>query len=387
MKLHLFNPENDLALARDLTHYTAPPAASALACSGATLPLWYAEAGDAFAYSGNNMQWVNEMHDTFGMDIFPLDNYDPGLIPQPWGWSKAARTRFMTLGFPAESLPDDACLERLRTLSGRRSSCILGQKLSEAGLMPQEWCAEEISSVEAAHDYCRRHHDALFKLPWSSSGRGQIRINGNDDFCSRTQALAGALHRYGYVTAEPFHRDKVTDIALLFEAHSDGSVTISGLSLFATAPNGDYLGNYLASDEMITDMLEHRHRGIATQLRRTGPALAKALEELIDGAYTGPMGVDMMVLADGSPVGCVELNLRMTMGHVARRFHDRYCNPSSTGLFRMVPGRPGIPRAEIRGARLCDGGLCLSPPEAAMSFFAEIRPVDFHSTQLPSGRE
>ena len=44
--LHLFNPENDLALAADMACYTPPPAAVRLRSRGALLPLWFASEGD-----------------------------------------------------------------------------------------------------------------------------------------------------------------------------------------------------------------------------------------------------------------------------------------------------------------------------------------------------
>ena len=46
------------------------------------------------------------------------------------------------------------------------------------------------------------------------------------------------------------------------------------------------------------------------------------LEGVLKGSYTGPFGVDMMVVAREDQQGfwlhpCVEINLRRTMGHVA----------------------------------------------------------------------
>ena len=48
---------------------------------------------------------------------------------------------------------------------------------------------------------------------------------------------------------------------------------------------------------------------------------AQLSQQLFSGVYTGPFGIDMMVVsdADSAPAihPCVELNLRRTMGHVA----------------------------------------------------------------------
>ena len=47
MKLHLFNPENDLAIADGNANYCAPPSALKIAYDLSTLPLWYANNEDA----------------------------------------------------------------------------------------------------------------------------------------------------------------------------------------------------------------------------------------------------------------------------------------------------------------------------------------------------
>lgn len=373
MKLHLFNPENDLALALDLANYTPPPAAAALGRSGATLPLWYGDAGDAVVCPGVNAEWLRRIRDSFGLRTDVWDHRTEGYEPAPWGWSKSSRKRFGMLGFDNAALPADDVLERRRLLSSRRSSCILGEALTEAGLLPPGCGAELVSSVAEARDYARRHADSLFKLPWSSSGRGQIRVGSPGEFAAREQALCGALRRYGFLTAEPFHRDKAVDLALLFEADTAGRVHPAGLSLFMTAANGDYAGNILASDAAIMEALDRRF-GIADEIRQTEAALRRALETLIDGAYAGPLGVDMMVLADGGLIGCVELNLRMTMGHVARRFHDRYCEADSTGLFTVGEHADAAAApAEMRGGRLVLGHISLNPPGNPVSFTAGIQ--------------
>lgn len=362
--LHLFNPENDLALARNLANYTPPPAAAALASAGATLPIWYGEEGDA-VMAGANEEWAYSVRRLFGVQADIWDSSPEGYAASPWGWSKAVRSRFLRAGFTPLALPSDSVLDSLRILSSRRSACCLGKSLSDAGLLHREFVPEEIRSTEEAREYCRRIRDALFKLPWSSSGRGQIRVSGREDFAARESAIEGALRRYGFLTAEPFHRDKAVDLALLFEAFGSGSaVEFAGFSLFTTAPNGDYTGNVLASDAEIRRRLESGFPGISRKLDEASECLRSALSSLLDGKYSGPMGVDMMIISDGTLINCVELNLRMTMGHVARRFHDRYCAPESSGRFVIrpeAPSRNNYDTAIIRDRRLREGRLSLNP--------------------------
>ncbi|MDE6277874.1 MAG: hypothetical protein K2M06_07180 [Muribaculaceae bacterium] len=375
-RLHIFYPQNDLALAQNLENYTAPAAATVLARSGAGLPMWYGEGGDEFVSEGVNARWLNEMRDTFGCEVSPWRHETEGIMPAPWGWSRASRRYFRRLGFGGDAMPDDCTLDRLRELSGRRSACILGRALAAEGLMPEAMVAEEIRNEAEAREYTLRHPDALFKLPWSSSGRGQIRVNGECDFEARRQAIAGALRRYGFLTAEPFHRKKIMDFAHLFEANG-GKVEYAGLSIFKTADNGDYAGNVLASEEMLRAMLEGGDAETGAQLEAIADVQCRALEALLDGDYEGPLGVDMMTVEgdDGGRkiVACVELNLRMTMGHVARRLHEHYCEPGSMGRFYIEGGATGrAGEAETKDGRLRRGLLRLNPTEYATGFFAEV---------------
>ena len=102
--LNLFYPENDLALARDIPRYTAPPAATQLRRSGYALPLWYADRGDRFYCEGINADWIRRIRDAFDTGIEPFDHITEGLSPAPWGWSKGARQFFADLGYDSSRL-------------------------------------------------------------------------------------------------------------------------------------------------------------------------------------------------------------------------------------------------------------------------------------------
>ena len=50
--LHLFNPENDLALAAGAERYTPPRAAAEMARCGQLFPMWLAESADSVLVTG-----------------------------------------------------------------------------------------------------------------------------------------------------------------------------------------------------------------------------------------------------------------------------------------------------------------------------------------------
>lgn len=377
--LYLFDPESDLALARDVPNYCAPPYAVAMRRAGACLPMWYGREPGPFVTEGINALWFETVSKALAVKAHPWDHDCDSYMPQPWGWSRAVKKFFALQGFPESKLPDDGWLAHFRSLAGRKSSCVLSRRIADAGLLPRENVAQEIQSVDEADEYCKTHPDAIFKLPWSSSGRGQIRVAGSDAFAAQKQAVAGALNRYGYISAEPFVRDKACDFAMLFYAHPNGAVSYEGLSLFTTAPGGEYTGNILASDSQIMDLLTVYSPGVETNIRALAEAYEDLLAEYIDGTYTGPLGIDMMIRSDGTVLGCTELNLRMTMGFLAHEFRKNFCTSDSpAGKLSIIrDNRPHccadpLGSARIKKGKFCKGILDLTPPDRTLVFRATI---------------
>ena len=137
---------------------------------------------------------------------------------------------------------------------------------------------------------------------------------------------------------EPYY-NKVKDFGMEFEALPDGRVEYCGLSVFQTA-NGAYTGSVIATERAKREMLG-RYVGMQL-LDAVRDNICSTMAEALKGIYTGPFGVDMMIVAGkelfprpsneaGEKLStlnsqlstnyllhpCVELNLRRTMGHVA----------------------------------------------------------------------
>ena len=140
------------------------------------------------------------------------------------------------------------------------------------------------------------------------------------------------LKTQGYVVAEPFY-DKVVDFAMEFLS-VEGEVRFAGYSWFETDSRGIYKENLLASDEEIESRLAHYVDREA--LRQVRGSLEEKLTRVVDGAYQGYLGVDMMVCRIGGGYAvhpCVEINLRMNMGITARLLYDCHVHPSSAGRY------------------------------------------------------
>lgn len=328
--LHVFNPEHDLALASGLSNFTAPHAGRRLRADLGYLPaLWAGE--DDYVL----VEHVEQARLAYGrlrarVGGAPrrfVDKSQLGRLAidrvEPWGWDLALCAALIRYGVRPEALPSESEMGVVRDLSHRRHAASVLSRLAPhaSGLA----IPVEATTVEAVETYLLEHPRLVVKAPWSSSGRGVRFIDGELSDYHRGW-LRNTIAQQGSVMVEPMY-PKVKDFGMEFEALPDGQIRYLGLSLFDTR-NGAYTGNIIASEEDKLDMIS-RYVPVSSidEVRET---LISALSDVLTshatpqspGRYTGPFGVDMMILArpDGQGFSvhpCVEINLRRTMGHVA----------------------------------------------------------------------
>ena len=332
MILHIFNPENDLALADGGANYCPPPAAVQIAYDLASLPLWFAGVGNAVVLpDGYHQRFYNEMSARFAL-ASPYDASMAGSVDccRPWGWSPQIRRRLKAMGLPDSLLPGDADIDAIRNLSNRRSSIRILAALGERGVelppMPQY-----LQDADAVADFVNSQPRCVVKAPWSGSGKGIAWGIGRVE-TPMEHFYKGVIRRQGGVVCEHF-LSSVQELAMEFYAGEKG-VSFVGYSLFDAA-KGSYSGNMLATDSHI--------EGILSQLIpvRTIHTVRAHLEDILSGilagsVYCGYLGVDMMIYNDGGHLRlnpCMELNLRMNMGVVSRLFHDNYVESGATGRY------------------------------------------------------
>ena len=310
--LYLFNPEHDLALASGEINYMPPASARQMATELALLPVWYAEEGSAvLAPSAYNLDYMKRMQQLLGLSVHLMTEpelaSERNLDIRPWGWDIAVRKRLLDLGIEKHALPSIEQLNKLRSCSHRS-------------------CAVEL----LPHDTC------LLKAPLSGSGKGLNWCKG-----IYTPSISGWCLRIGSqqggVIGEPIY-NKVEDFAMEFHSSGDGRFNFIGYSQFRTGGSGAYEGNRLISNAAIEQNLsEYVPVGELDKLRN---CLERELSLRFGSVYNGYLGVDMMICRfPESPAyrihPCVEINLRMNMGVVARHLYDRYICPFSTGIFQI----------------------------------------------------
>ncbi|MDE6485198.1 MAG: hypothetical protein K2L14_07380 [Duncaniella sp.] len=310
MKVHLFNPENDLALGIDCLNYTPSPHAKALHDAGELFPAWWAGRGDYVVAPDAGEADRSWLRENFG--IITVDGFDAvACEPDPWGWSRNACRLFKLAGVGDSCLPDQPTLSLYRELSHRRTAVALLHEADYGGEMPVV-----TDNADVAMDTIARHGHGFVKSPWSGSGRGVFHSAGLAAAPLRRR-IEGIIHRQGSVIVEK-PLDKVTDMAALFYAGADG-VKFHGLSLFEAEARGMYAGNIVAGQQQIFD----RICSLIPESLLTGTIgkIRDGLDRILRRRYIGLLGVDMMIhrAAGGSLqlMPCIEINLRRTMGFAA----------------------------------------------------------------------
>ena len=402
MRLHLFNPDTDMALADGRANYLPPSSAHQMALDLAILPMWYAMSGDGIlAASAYNDVFFQQMKVLFNKDIFLVTEpevceYD-NITPIPWGWNASVRRYLYQKGVPLIALPSDDKLKRWRMMASRER---IAECLAELLHMPS-CCGESVNlyNLKDCQNYVDNHGHAVLKAPWSGSGRGLL-------WCERgyTQTVAGwcsnVLCRQGCVVAAPVY-DKVEDFAMEFQSDGHGNIRFVGYSLFQTNARGAYRGNILLSDSDFEKWMA-QYISVKTLLQ-IRVAVQNVLAKLC-ASYIGFLGVDMMVCrAEKFLVHpCVEINLRMNMGIIACQLYKNLLAPATTGRFYIeyysssenlyeshVQDEMAAPLV-VKNSRVVSGYLSLVPvtPLSHYRAYIKVNPLDMenfrcHNDQLP----
>ena len=291
MKLYIFNPENDLALADGHTGYTAPASARKMRHDLSWLPRWWAGEEDE-VWDGSS----------------PI-HLQPGDEILPWGWSPALKYRLQQAGVEDRFLPTDEELAALRSLSHRRTAVDALHSIREEGICGNllQGNATLCHTLEEVQAEMSRWPETILKAPWSGSGKGLRRSCQPDTLGWACNILA----QQGSVVVEEW-LDKLCDFALEFWLDGKGTVEYRGLSLFNTNEHNAYVGNWLAPEgQKLQWLLQYVPSQPLMEVRQWWT------QYLANFQYRGPVGVDMMLCKNGI-CPCVEINWRMTMGMVAQ---------------------------------------------------------------------
>lgn len=323
--MNIFNPEHDLCMANGDANFVPPASALEFGkdCAGLT-------------------RWIDQSSDNEVV---------------PWGWDAVLKRRLQKEGVPGSMLPSDADITEIRRLSHRRNAVNASiyvndfQANADARLLkylrPISY-VREITDINALTPAVEEFGDAVLKAPLSGSGKGLRWARCNELSASDLGWSRNVIAKQGSIMVEK-RLEIVQDFAMLFHV-GRSEVSFEGYSLFFN-DNGIYKGNVLASDAHILSRIScYVSNELIVNVKT---ALEKYLECEFLGKYAGYVGADMFIYKEAgeyrlAPVG--ELNVRMTMGLLARRLYDRhlYGNPRQIKL--LHPGVSELPASDMKPA-------------------------------------
>lgn len=334
-QLHLFNPENDIALAYGKSQYTAPPNALRLRTAGELLPLWFCEKGDQIISPNADLHWIENIKSKFDIYGDVASHLTPSSISQcnPWGWSLYTKRQLLNLNVNEQILPSDEQINKIRELSHRRLCVEISNQLLSNNI-PNPTLPFEAHNEYEISDFLHKHQSIFLKSPWSSSGRGIINTNTLSEH-EIIRRAKGIISRQGSVMCEKA-LDNIKDFAMLF--FSNGiEVLFHGYSSFFNSKAGNYAGNIIGSQDYIAKSIYQNYIS-PKKLEQIASTLCKILTPLIAPHYNGFLGVDMMIYNNNGTIDiapCIEINLRMTMGVVASLWSDKHLATGSHGIMRV----------------------------------------------------
>ena len=288
-QIYIFNPEHDLCLANGDENFVPPRS--------------------AMGFANENMDLSERLKRP--------NKHRRQIIP--WGWNHSLRKRLINEGIDPSALPSEEELQFIRTHSRREFALEVHSRLScgNSQVMGPDYriVATSVGEIEA---FISANGSAVLKSPLSGSGKGirfvRERLSESDaGWCRRT------LDKQGSVIVEQ-RFEIIRECAMLYECHHEG-IDFIGYSLFESR-NGAYSRNILASNEDIEYIItEYIPRDMLITIREE---LTDILADTLLGHYEGFLGVDQMICQTDSPtfIPVSEINLRMTMGLIARNQYD-----------------------------------------------------------------
>lgn len=306
--MYIFNPEHDLCIANGDAHFVPPDSALEFGRDCAELS-----------------KWMN------GLDYMPQHKYNSEKII-PWGWNKVLYTRLIKSGVNKSSLLSESQLDIIRNLSHRKVAIeAMNFVLSGVKSVNNEIIYSipiETNDLAEIRKLVNINKKVVLKAPWSGSGKGlrwvgESPSNNNLIFSDSDEGWCkNIIAKQGSVIVERRY-NVVQDFAMLFKCTSNG-VEFVGYSLFYTN-NGMYKGNLLASNSAIYKILTNFvSSDILNEIR---DRLMKFIQIKFVGSYIGYIGVDQFICecnGDYKLNPVVEINVRMTMGLIARNIYDNY---------------------------------------------------------------
>ena len=341
--LYLFNPDNEISIANGTNGYTPKANISIMADDLAFLSAYLAGKGDyVLVTKMPDFDFMKSREEVFGLDCKPVIWEKAQLLSfneiKPWGWSPRVHNLLKELKSRCneqfrESVMSTWSDKRRDLYSRRMAATCLAEMVRAIPCIGEDIIPRECNTLAGIRSLSEKE-DVVVKAPWSSSGKGILFIPKGQMTCKEEEVLSGILRKQGYVMVEK-RLNRVLDFAMEFEMDRLFHLNFLGYSVFQTSRRGEYEGNRVASNSCLEGMIaKYTGTGFLHEIREQ---LEKVVTAVFHGKYVGYLGVDMMICRTqngGYAIHpCVEINLRMNMGVVARLIYDNYVCDGGQGRY------------------------------------------------------
>jgi hypothetical protein len=357
--IYIFNPTCELAIANDSVSYMPPTLLRQFEKDLAYILLWIAKPNDIVVCDQSpsekfhNTLIDNKIQILQFQSLKKLQNQAQHFNEiKPWGWSRALHQSIKLIKPLCSSQFQQSANANWQTSNKLSFSRLTTNQLIQV-LLPEiennplfsiphrPITVRSMPQVMDALDCL--NGQAVFKTIWSSSGRGILMVDQNNNRPLDEIWLKSALKQQGTLIAEPL-LTKLADLSFHFHLEASGKVTYLGHTFFKTDQQGKFKGCYLETQpEEIFNIPQNNNLQKVIQL--TPHLLQSALQQLsIHQYYSGPIGIDTIwhQAAQGSFAlhPAIEINQRHTMGfvnlHLRRHFH-----PQATGYWEIAQFEAG----------------------------------------------
>ena len=285
------------------------------------LPAIYAEKGDFILLRDeidtlniSSLPFYNKLEEKnikpITLNEIPKINKDLSKV-LPWGWDHSIYQTLLDNGTSFKFLPSAERIDNIRKLSHRRTTIPFREFI--ASFLKEEIInlPKELKTIKEVEGFLRINPITYFKAPWSSSGRGII-VSDHISEKGLLEWCHGIIRRQGSVIAEKAW-NRNFDFATEWIIENEEPCFL-GYSIFETSSRGKYHGNVEDSQKKLFNKIKERIPNFSKNILK---AQHTALKRFISPFYDGYLGIDMLADLEGKINPCVELNLRLTMGHIS----------------------------------------------------------------------
>lgn len=361
--VHVFNPSCDHRWLHGERH-PLPAAARAIEEDLETVPALLARTDDCVLVRRRptpaflqHLAGVGCAVPDFVVDADPLGppplSYRHLAAISPWGWDHDTARRFRAV---RDRLPsEERALEQRASVAARVNRKSFAVPLLRAALQAGE--EPRLSSESSVGLVLRDPRSAIAELTGraeearlpvvvkgdhGASGRNHLRVRSTSELELARSWIENAFRHQPAVVLEPW-LTRCVDLGVVGAVDGAGEVTSPVVTRFLTDARGQYQGAIVGrpwfglGEELVRFC--HGDGGAPRFVARTMAEAARTVGRALHAeGYAGPFGVDAMIHREGEHLRLrpiVEVNARVTMGHVAAALASRLAG-GAHGLWLLL---------------------------------------------------